>query len=82
MDKVNQLPQKERVTIKVTVVKVNEPQTVPGGKAKQDVVVVDSTAKATVTLWESNIGLLKLKKSSIGLEYDPTKGNNSIDTID
>ena len=63
LDKVNQLPQHERVTIKVSVVKVNEPQTVPGGKVKQDVVVVDSTAKATVTLWESNIGLLKQQKS-------------------
>ena len=44
LNQVNQLPQHERVTIKVSVARVNEPETVPGGKVKQDVVVVDSTA--------------------------------------
>ena len=35
-----------------------------GGKLKQDVVVVaDTTAKATVTLWEPDINILKPQKS-------------------
>ena len=63
LDKVNQLPQHERVTIQVTVLKIHEPQALPGGKIKQDVVVADSTSKAIVTLWESSIGLLKTQKS-------------------
>ena len=42
---------------------MHEPQTLYGGKVKQDVVVIDSTDKATVTLWESSIGLMKPQKS-------------------
>ena len=45
----------------------------PGGKIKQDVVVVDLTAKATVTLWESNIGVLKLKQNPTNLIDSKTR---------
>ena len=63
LNQLNDFPQLSRVTIKVVVIKVNEPQTVGGGKLKQDVVVADSTAKATVTLWEPDINILKPQKS-------------------
>jgi hypothetical protein len=55
-------PQK-RLTIKVSVVKVNEAQRVSGEKVKQEVVVADSKGKATVTLWETDKGLLNPQKS-------------------
>ena len=34
-----------------------------GGKTKQDIVVADSTGKATVTVWEGNVGRLQERKS-------------------
>ena len=63
LNQLNDFPQHSRVTIRVAVIKVNEPQTVAGGKLKQDVVVADTTAKATVTLWEPDINILKPQKS-------------------
>ena len=57
-------PQK-RLTIKVSVVKVNEAQRVSGEKVKEEkeVVVADSKGKATVTLWGTDKGLLNPQKS-------------------
>ena len=60
---IDQLSQHERVNVKVSVIKVNEAQTVPGGKVKEEVIVADSTGKATVTLWVTDVGLLKQHKS-------------------
>ena len=60
LNQLNDFPQHSRVTIRVVVIKVNEPQTVGGGKLKQDVVVADATAKA---LWEPDINILKPQKS-------------------
>ena len=57
------LPENERVTIRVTVVKVNEPQTVGSNKTKQEVLVADTTAKATVILWGNDVGTLEQGKS-------------------
>ena len=59
----NTIPENERVTMKVTVIKVNDPQTLHGGKTKQDVIVADGTGKATIILWGSNIGLLQQHES-------------------
>ena len=55
-------PEHERVTIKVNVVKVHEPQTLNGGKRKQEVLVADCTGKVMITLWEADIGRLELHK--------------------
>lgn len=49
----------QRVTMNVKVMKVHEPSKLSGGKTKQDIIVADSTGKATVTLWEDNIGRLQ-----------------------
>ena len=51
------------MTVKVNVLKVNEAQALNRGKVKQEVVVADSTGKATVTLLEPDVGLLKPHKS-------------------
>ena len=53
-----QLSPHTRVTARVTVLKVNEPEVVSAGKRKQDVLVSDSTVRATVTLWEDEINTL------------------------
>lgn len=63
LHQINQLNQHDRVTVKVHVVKVNDVLTTTGGKRKQEVIVADSTARATVTLWEADIGILKPQKS-------------------
>ena len=48
----------DRVTIRISVIKVYEVQKV-GTKTKQDVVVADATAKSTVTLWENGVNSLQ-----------------------
>ena len=62
LSQLNNLHEHEGVTIRVTVLKVNKAETVSGGKIKQEILVADSTGKATLTLWESNIDSLKLHK--------------------
>lgn len=47
----------------MNVVKVYEPQTLSGGKRKQEVIVADCTGKAMITLWETDIDRLELHKS-------------------
>ena len=46
------------VTVNVKVVEVMEPQLVPTGKRKQDVIISDKSSTATVTLWEEHINSL------------------------
>ena len=60
LTQISQLPEHERVTIKVTVIKMNKMRILYGGKRKKDVVVADSTGKA-IKLRESDIGILKLQ---------------------
>ena len=57
------IPENERVTIRVSVHRVNAPQTVGSNKTKQDVIVADETAKATVVLWGTDVETLKQGKS-------------------
>ena len=40
--------------------KHSDPQVVGGGKTKQDVIIKDSTGSATLTIWENDVGSLKL----------------------
>ena len=58
-----ELPEESRVTIRVVVVKVNEPQQVRSGKIKQDIIVADNTNKAAVTLWQPYLNILKAQCS-------------------
>ena len=46
------------VTVNVKVVRVMEPQLVPTGKHKQDIIISDSSSTATVTVWEEPINSL------------------------
>ena len=59
--KIVKLSPQESVTVKVSTIKVHEPQTVTGGRVKQDMIVADTTGRATVTLWGTDVGLLKQK---------------------
>ena len=63
LNQLSQLSEDERVTVRVAVLKVNDPQTMTGGKAKQEVVIGDQSGKASLTVWEPNIGILKPNKS-------------------
>jgi hypothetical protein len=50
LDRISELSEHDRVTVRVTVLKVYEPEKLLNGKIKQDVKVGDTKASATVTL--------------------------------
>ena len=45
----------EKVTVKIKVLKVLDPETVGKNKTKQEVYVADATAVANVTIWEDDV---------------------------
>ena len=57
----------ERINVKVKIIKVNEPTTIPAGrnagKEVQEVIIADATASAKCTLWETSINTLHVNKS-------------------
>lgn len=63
LNQLDTLQEYDLVTVKVTVLKVHNPQTVGTGKTKQDVLIADDTAKSSITLWESHVNSLKEHKS-------------------
>ena len=52
LNQLDEMLEHQRVTIRITVIKVHNPVKV-ATKTKQDVLVADETGKAIVTLWES-----------------------------
>ena len=56
LDQLPDLDQFQRVSVTVKVLRVDDPQQIPSGKMKQDVLVGDSTGTARLTLWEEEIG--------------------------
>ena len=50
----------QRVVATVKVVSVQEVMELKSGLRKQDYIVGDATGAATVTLWDNNIGALKV----------------------
>ena len=63
INEIDTLQEYDRVTIRVTVVRISDPQLLSNGKQKQDVVVADDTAAITLTLWEKDIGIITANKS-------------------
>ena len=49
----------QNVNVLVKIVNLNEPIVVMGGKTKQDVIVGDHTATATLTLWEKYVSTME-----------------------
>ena len=45
------------------MIEIYDPQKLPGGKTKQEVVLADETATASLILWEDDINLLVKNKS-------------------
>ena len=45
----------EKVTVRIKVLRIIDPETVGKEKTKQEVYVVDATAVANVTIWEDDI---------------------------
>ena len=62
LSQLDEMDDHQRVTVRVTVVKVNDVVKV-GSKTKQDVIVADATDKGTVTLWETDVHSLQQSKS-------------------
>ena len=62
LNQLGEIPEHQRVSVRVTVVKINDVQKV-GSKSKQHLQVADSTGKATVTLWEPDTNSLQETKS-------------------
>lgn len=63
LNELNNYDEYDRVTYKALVREVGEPQTVSGGKIKQEALLCDSTGSATITLREGDVGMLILGKS-------------------
>ena len=60
LEELSSLPEHTRVTIRATVIRVHESQNVGKRRImKQDVTIADSTATATLTLWDKNVGILQ-----------------------
>jgi ssDNA-binding replication factor A large subunit len=53
------IPEHTCVTVQAMVVKVHQPQKVGEKRVKQDVTIADTTGKATLTLWDNDIGALE-----------------------
>ena len=58
LDQLQHKSRYEMVTVNVKVVRVMEPQLVPTGIRKQDIIISDSSSTATVTVWEEHINSL------------------------
>ena len=56
LDQLPDLDQFQRVSVTVKALRVDDPQQIPSGKMKQDVLVGDSTGTTRLTLWEEEIG--------------------------
>ena len=63
LDQLQDLNSYQRVVATVKVVSTQEVKEVKSGLRKQDYIVGDATGAATVTLWENNIGALKVGAS-------------------
>ena len=63
LSKLDNYEEYDRVTFRAQVNKVGKPHTVGGGKVKQEVLLCDSTASATITLWEDDANMLIEGKS-------------------
>lgn len=50
----------QRFTTKAKVIHIRDAIQVAGGKTKQEIVIADSSAKATLTLWGTDVGAVKL----------------------
>ena len=60
--RIHELSEHDRVTIRVSVLKVNEPEQLVSGHTKQAIKVADATGQTTVTLWGNDIAILQLHK--------------------
>ena len=58
VSQIETLEEYDRVTIKVTVIKVKDAQLVSKGKEKQEVIVADESGSISLTRWEQDIGKL------------------------
>lgn len=53
----------DRVTFSAQVLKVDSAKTVGGAKTKQDVTLADHTSTGVLTVWEKDVGTLKVRQS-------------------
>lgn len=63
LDKLPDMQEYNKVNVKAKIANISPPQTVNGGKKKQEIVLADETGTATLTLWEADIDSLQLSQS-------------------
>ena len=56
LDQLPDLEQFQRVSVTIKALRVDDPQQIPTGKMKQDIIIGDSTGTTRLTLWEEEIG--------------------------
>ena len=56
LDQLPDLEQFQRVSVTIKALRVDDPQQIPTGKIKQDIIIGDSTGTTRLTLWEEEIG--------------------------
>ena len=66
----------DRVTVRVTVIEMQEPRTVSNSKVKQDIMLADESDCVPFTLWGADVNLLKegLSYQLNRIEYRPYNG--------
>ena len=76
------MPQFERVTVSVKVIRVDDPMEIPGGLRKQDTMVGDKSGTIRFTVWESEIGQMETGCSYklVGVMVRDYRGNKFLST--
>lgn len=63
LDKIPEIQVFQRITVAAKVINLSEPISVSSGKRKQDVIISDCTNTTRLTVWEEDIGTLRVNNS-------------------
>lgn len=62
LDQLSDMKEYDKINVKAKIIDVHSPQVMNGGKTKQEVIMVDTTGTATLSLWEDDIDSFKLSE--------------------
>ncbi len=65
VDQLSDIDEYQKVSVKIKVIKIDEPSMINGGLTKQDIIVADSTNVTRFTIWEDYVNQLKMDESYI-----------------
>ena len=60
---VHTIPEHTRVTVQAKVLKIHQSQRVGGKRVKQDITIANKTGRATLTLWDKDVGVMEANTS-------------------